>query len=61
MTDINKHNSMLLIKGDEEFISNLSYPAVQKGHIYDLKGIVSRKKQLIPFISSTLRGVSARV
>ncbi len=61
VTDINKHNSMLLIKGDEEFISNLSYPAVQKGHIYDLKGIVSRKKQLIPFISTTLRGVAARV
>jgi len=56
ITDINKHNSLLLVKGDEEFIANISYPAVQKGHIYDLKGIVSRKKQLIPFIASTLKG-----
>jgi len=58
VTDINHHNSLLLVKGDDEFINNISYPAVQKGHIYDLKGIVSRKKQLIPFITSTLKGDS---
>ncbi|MDE0768158.1 MAG: putative manganese-dependent inorganic diphosphatase [Opitutaceae bacterium] len=58
VTDINHHNSLLLVKGDDEFIINISYPAVQKGHIYDLKGIVSRKKQLIPFITSTLKGDS---
>lgn len=58
VTDINHHNSLLLVKGDDEFINNISYPAVQKSHIYDLKGIVSRKKQLIPFITSTLKGDS---
>jgi manganese-dependent inorganic pyrophosphatase len=58
VTDINHHNSLLLVKGDDEFIINISYPAVQKGHIYDLKGFVSRKKQLIPFITSTLKGDS---
>lgn len=59
ITDINEHNSLLIVKGDEEFINNISYPAVQKGHIYDLKGIVSRKKQLIPFIATTLKGGSS--
>lgn len=57
VTDINRHNSLLLIAGDTEFIERISYPAVEKGHIYDLQGVVSRKKQLIPFISSTLKGV----
>ncbi|MFL3657058.1 MAG: DHHA2 domain-containing protein, partial [Opitutales bacterium] len=56
ITDINHHNSLLLAKGDDEFINNISYPSVQKGLIYDLKGIVSRKKQLIPFITTTLKG-----
>ncbi|MBT6769399.1 MAG: putative manganese-dependent inorganic diphosphatase [Opitutales bacterium] len=56
ITDINHHNSLLLAKGDDEFINNISYPSVQKGLIYDLKGIVSRKKQLIPFITATLKG-----
>jgi len=58
ITDINKHNSLLLVQGDEEFINNISYPAVQKGLIYDLKGVVSRKKQLIPFITSSLKGAA---
>ena len=56
ITDINHHNSLLLAKGDDEFINNISYPSIQKGLIYDLKGIVSRKKQLIPFITATLKG-----
>ncbi len=59
VTDINKHNSLLVVSGDEEFVSNISYPTVQEGQIFDLKGVVSRKKQLIPFITSTLRGTSA--
>ncbi len=57
VTDINQHNSLLLVSGDREFIERISYPSVEKGLIYDLQGVVSRKKQLIPFISSTLKGV----
>ncbi len=56
ITDINKHNSVLLVKGDETFINNITYPSIQEGLIYDLKGVVSRKKQLIPFITSALKG-----
>ncbi|MBC2605284.1 putative manganese-dependent inorganic diphosphatase [Pelagicoccus albus] len=57
VTDINRHNSLLLVAGDNEFIERISYPAVEQGSIYDLQGVVSRKKELIPFISSTLKGV----
>ncbi|EDY82921.1 CBS domain pair protein [Verrucomicrobiia bacterium DG1235] len=57
VTDINRHNSLLLVAGDPEFIERISYPAVEEGLIYDLQGVVSRKKQLIPFIASTLKGL----
>lgn len=57
VTDINRHNSLLLVSGDREFIERISYPPVEKGLIYDLQGVVSRKKQLIPYISSMLKGL----
>ena len=55
VTDINTQNSLLLVKGDPEFISRISYPHVEKDEIFDLPGIVSRKKQLIPYITSLLK------
>nr|MBP8256185.1 hypothetical protein [Opitutaceae bacterium] len=55
VTDINTQNSLLLIKGDADFISRIGYPHVEKDEIFDLPGIVSRKKQLIPYLSGLLR------
>lgn len=55
VTDINTQNSLLLVKGDADFISRISYPHVEKDEIFDLPGIVSRKKQLIPYLSGILR------
>lgn len=54
VTDINTHNSLLVIRGDRNFIDSISYPAVEPGQIYDLPGVVSRKKQLIPYLTSLL-------
>jgi len=58
ITDINTHNSLLVARGDKEFIRNISYPTIQTGLIFDLRGVVSRKKQLIPFITSSLKGMA---
>ncbi len=55
VTDINTQNSLLLVKGSAEFISRISYAHVEKDEIFDLPGIVSRKKQLIPYISTLLK------
>lgn len=55
VTDINTQNSLLLVKGDAEIIARISYPHVEKDEIFDLPGIVSRKKQLIPYITSLLK------
>jgi manganese-dependent inorganic pyrophosphatase len=59
VTDINSQNSLLLVKGDADFISRISYPHVEKDEIFDLPGIVSRKKQLIPYIASLLKEMQA--
>jgi len=55
VTDINTQNSLLLVKGESEFIDRITYPSVQKDEIFDMPGIVSRKKQLIPYIGGILK------
>jgi manganese-dependent inorganic pyrophosphatase len=55
VTDINTQNSLLLLKGDPEVAARMTYPAVEGEDIFDLHGIVSRKKQLIPYLGTLLR------
>ncbi|MEY4489983.1 MAG: hypothetical protein RIQ79_2491 [Verrucomicrobiota bacterium] len=55
VTDINTQNSLLLFKGDPEITARITYSSVEEGEIFDLPGIVSRKKQLIPYLSTLLR------
>jgi manganese-dependent inorganic pyrophosphatase len=59
VTDINTQNSLLLVKGEAEIIARISYPHVEKDEIFDLPGIVSRKKQLIPYLTSLLKEMQA--
>jgi manganese-dependent inorganic pyrophosphatase len=56
VTDINTQNSLLLVKGDHDFISHISYPHADREDTFELQGIVSRKKQLIPYLASALHG-----
>jgi len=55
VTDINTHDSLLMVASDSEFKEQINYPQHGKSNIYDLPGVVSRKKQLIPYISTLLR------
>jgi len=59
VTDINTQNSLLLVKGDPEIIARISYPHVEQDEIFDLPGIVSRKKQLIPYLTGLLKEMQA--
>ena len=59
VTDINTQNSLLLVKGDASFIQRISYAHVEQDEIFDLPGIVSRKKQLIPYLTSLLKEMAA--
>ncbi len=56
VTDINAQNSLLLVKGDRDFIARISYTQSDREDTFDLPGIVSRKKQLIPYLTSVFRG-----
>jgi len=59
VTDINTQNSLLLVKGEADLIRRINYAQVQKDEIFDLPGIVSRKKQLIPYFTSLLKEMTA--
>lgn len=55
VTDINSQNSLLAVSGNEEIKEAINFPRRGASRIYDLVGIVSRKKQLIPYISTMLK------
>ncbi|HYD85245.1 MAG TPA: putative manganese-dependent inorganic diphosphatase [Opitutus sp.] len=59
VTDINTQNSLLLVKADPSFIERISYAHVEQDEIFDLPGVVSRKKQLIPYLTSVLKEMAA--
>lgn len=57
ITDINTQNSLMLVKGDPEFIRRISYAQVDQDEVFDLPGVVSRKKQLIPYLTDVLKAM----
>lgn len=59
VTDINTQNSLMLVKGDPEFIRRISYAHIEQDEIFDLPGVVSRKKQLIPYITGLIKEMTA--
>ncbi len=54
VTDVTSQNSLLLAVGDEKFIKRIDHPRLEPG-IYELQDVVSRKKQLLPYLTHCLR------
>jgi manganese-dependent inorganic pyrophosphatase len=54
VTDVVRQSSLLVVSGDEGFLKQIDYTEVEPG-IYELPGVVSRKKQLLPFLTHCLR------
>ena len=54
VTDVTTQCSLLLAVGDEEFTKRIDYPCLEPG-IYELRDVVSRKKQLLPYLTHCLR------
>ena len=54
VTDVTTQSSLLLVVGDEKFIKRIDYPRLEPG-IYELRDVVSRKKQLLPYLTHCLR------
>ncbi len=49
VTDINDQSSLLLVQGADSFLQKIDYPQ-RSPHIWELAGVVSRKKQLLPYL-----------
>jgi manganese-dependent inorganic pyrophosphatase len=54
VTDVVMQNSLLLVVGNPDFIKQIDYPRVEPG-IYELRDVVSRKKQLLPYFTHCLK------
>ena len=54
VTDINTQSSLLLLHGREEFLASIDYPVVS-ANVWELNGVVSRKKQLLPYLLGCLQ------
>ena len=54
ITDINHQNSLLLIDGSDEVLDNISYQRANHRNLFELPNVVSRKKQLIPYLTNLL-------
>jgi manganese-dependent inorganic pyrophosphatase len=57
VTDVNTQNSMLLIAAPPEFHATIHYPQIGP-NLYELTNVVSRKKQLVPYLLDCLRKVN---
>lgn len=60
VTDVVTNSSALLIAGPDAFIQLIDYPAVEE-NIFNLKGVVSRKKQLLPYLTGCLKRAGGRL
>jgi manganese-dependent inorganic pyrophosphatase len=60
VTDVVTNSSALLVTGPESFIKLIDYPLVED-NIFELKGVVSRKKQLLPYLTHCLKRAGGRL
>ena len=54
VTDVNRQCSLLMMVGDGGLIATIKYPRLEPG-IFELKDTVSRKKQLLPYLTHCLK------
>jgi manganese-dependent inorganic pyrophosphatase len=59
VTDVKSQDSLLLVSGSPALVEAITYTPIYPGEIYSLPGVVSRKKQLLPFLTGTLRRLGA--
>ncbi|MDR0512749.1 MAG: putative manganese-dependent inorganic diphosphatase [Treponema sp.] len=57
-TDVTRLDSLLFVVGNKAFTGLFNFPAAAEG-VYELKGVVSRKKQLMPLLTELLLNYNA--
>jgi manganese-dependent inorganic pyrophosphatase len=60
VTDVNTQNSLLLISAVPEFFETITYPRLSP-NLFELNNVVSRKKQLVPYLLDCLHKVTTKV
>ncbi len=55
VTNVMTQDSLLLVAGDEGFASRISYSRDAERNFFELPKIVSRKKQLVPYLTALLK------
>jgi manganese-dependent inorganic pyrophosphatase len=60
VTDVNTQNSRMLIAGPPEFLDTIHYPRLGPS-LYELNNVVSRKKQLVPYLLDCLQRVTPSI
>jgi manganese-dependent inorganic pyrophosphatase len=53
VTDVVSNGSVLLLSRESEAWEEINYPRLDRG-LYELKNVVSRKKQLLPLAAQVL-------
>ena len=53
VTDVVRQTSLLVLAGADALLERIDYPELEPG-IYELEGVVSRKKQLLPYLTHCL-------
>ncbi len=59
VTDIARQTSLLAITGAPSVLKQIDYPCLQPG-LYELPGFVSRKKQLLPYLTDCMEKLGGR-
>jgi manganese-dependent inorganic pyrophosphatase len=54
VTDVVRQQSLMLVAGDKKFVDRIDYPEPQPG-VFQLLDVVSRKKQLLPYLTHCLQ------
>jgi manganese-dependent inorganic pyrophosphatase len=53
VTDVNTQSSLMVMVGEKKLAEIINYPRVEPG-VYELRNVVSRKKQLLPYLTHCL-------
>lgn len=56
VTDIYTETTLFLVEGKKELAHVMGYPQVE-AHLYELKGVMSRKKQMVPHLLQVLEKI----
>ena len=54
VTDIVGESSLLLCAGESKIMDAISYPRMEQG-LYEMQGVLSRKKQMVPYLLDIIR------